>query len=142
MVEVQPFAGKQDGLVARNLANPSGQPIPDSLTARLRCRPPAQRVPAPKVGDRVRYRHHAHGPTSEAEVRHVVWNNKEDYGVWRFVLDETSPSRRPVEVNGERVMELVEDPWVDVYLMTQYGYLATREARAPGSAGWLPLEGE
>lgn len=139
---MQPFAGKQDGLVARNLANPSDQPIPDWMGPLLRCRPPDKRVPAPKVGDRVRYRHHAHGPITIAEVRHVVQDNKEDYGVWRFVLDENTAERRPVEVNGERLMELVEDPWWDVYLMTDYGYLATREARAPGSAGWMPLEGE
>lgn len=137
---MQPFAGKQDGMVARNLANPTGQPIPDWLAHHIRNRPPHERTKLPEPGQVVGYRHEPHGPVSQAQVIRVDMGNRQDWNVWKFATDPRHGENRPIEVNGKRVMVLVDDPWPDVYLRTDYGHVVTREARAPGSAGWLHLK--
>lgn len=126
-----------DDMVANSLANPSGMPVAQHDVVWARCRPPHERTQPPKAGDRVWYRHHPHGPLTEAEVERVDESDRGDYNVWRFVLDE---QRRPVVVNGERLMEKVDDPWPDVWLRTDFGRTVTREARIDGAPGWLPKE--
>lgn len=123
-------------LVRNMLANPSGMPVEQQDALNARCRPPERRTPIPSVGQRVWYRHDAHGPLTEAEIYHIDTSNQQDYGVWRFVIDPMTNG--PVEVGGRRVMELVDDPWPDVWLNTAWGRVATREARIEGSPGWLP----
>ena len=125
-------------MVSHNLANPTSMPVTPELVAWARCRPSHERTPLPRCGHRVWYRHDHHGTVTVAEVERVDMSNKDDYGVWRFVLD----NGQPVLVAGQRVMELVEDPWPDVWLRTDWGRVVTREARIPGSAGWLPMRQE
>lgn len=123
-------------LVSHNLANPTTMPVPQELVAWARHRPPHQRTRIPRPGERVLYRHVPYGELSEAEVEEVDTSNMEDWNVYRVVVDE---SGRPVEIGGRRVTEMVEDPWPDLVLRTDYGRLVTREARIDGSPGWLPM---
>lgn len=120
--------------ITRMLANPTEMPVTPEQVAWARCRPPHQRTPIPAPGQLVRYRHTHFGELSEARVESVEMSDPNDYGVWRYVLD----GGRPVLVGGKHVMEMVEDPWVDVILRTDWGRLVTRESRIEGSAGWLP----
>jgi hypothetical protein len=99
-----------------------------------RCRPPRHRTRLPEVNERVWYRHRPGGPLTDAEVIRIDPPASGDFNVFRFVLDE---NRVPVTVGGQRVIELVDDPWPDVILSTDYGCLATKEARLPGSAGYV-----
>lgn len=130
------FAGKVDGMVARNLANPTSMPVSQEAVFYARCRPVEHRTPIPEAGQRVWYRHNPHGPLTPAMVEGVSMADPGDYNVWRFKLDEF---RQPIEANGKRVMEMTEDPWPDVILHTDWGRLVTREARIDGSPGWLPM---
>jgi len=110
----------------------------DTLWAR--CRPLARRTVLPAVGARVGYRKDAHGPIIPATVVSVDLGNRADPNVWRYrVLD---PTKGPeLDELGQRVMELVDDPWPDVvlHLDGMPGVHPTREARLPGSPGWLPM---
>lgn len=126
-------------LVSRNLANPTTMPVPLEQVQRARCRPPHERTRIPHPGERVWYRHDPYGPLAEAEVEAVDVSNVEDWNVYRVVLDER---RYPVEIGGRRVTEMVEDPWPDLILRTDYGRVVTREARIDGSPGWLPMRQE
>lgn len=125
-------------LVARNLANPTTMPVTPEMVAWARCRPERDRTPMPEPGARVWYRHDHRGPLTVAEVEKVDLSNQDDYGVWRVVVDPDSG--KPVEVAGARLMELVDDPWPDVWLRTDWGRVVTRESRIEGSAGWLPMK--
>lgn len=124
-----------DGL--KGLFNPSGMQLTPEQVAWARCRPPHQRTPWPEPGQRVLYRHDPYGTLTEAVVEHVESSYTGDYNVWRFIVDERG---QPVVVGGRRMMEMVDDPWPDVYLQTDWGRVATREARLDGSPGWLPKE--
>lgn len=125
-------------LVSRNLANPTTMPVTPEMVTWARCRPPAQRTPMPEKGQRVWYRHNHHGPLSVAEVERVDLARQDDYGVWRFCVDPHTG--KPVEREGVPLMELVDDPWPDVWLRTDWGRVVTRESRIDGSAGWLPMK--
>lgn len=127
------------GMVSRNLANPTTMPVTPEMVAWARCRPGRDRTPMPEPGARVWYRHNHHGPLTVAAVEKVDLSNRDDYGVWRFVVDAIG---KPVMVEGRRLMELVDDPWPDVWLRTDYGRVVTRESRIEGSAGWLPMRQE
>jgi len=129
-------AADTEKLVRRILANPSGMPVAQHEALNARCRAPHLRTAMPVAGTRVQYRHNPHGPLTDAMIEHVDTSNKDDYGVWRFVIDPASGA--PVTAGGERLMELVDDPWPDVWLHTDWGRLVTREARIEGSPGWLP----
>lgn len=100
------------------------------------CRPPEARTPFPEPHDVVWYRHEPFGPLSEATVEQVDTSNPRDTYVWAHVVDPASG--RPVKAEGRYVMEMVLDPWPDVYLRTRWGRIVTREARIEGSPGWLP----
>jgi hypothetical protein len=120
-----------------NLANPTGIPMTTEDVVKTRCRPPWLRTDLPIVGQRVHYRHEEYGPLVEAEILSVDMENRKDPCVWMYVLDD---NRNPVELHGIRVMELVPDPWPSVRLRVTGSNMCydTREARFPGSPGWLP----
>lgn len=127
-------------LIANKLGNPTSLPVTPEQVQWARCRPIKQRTALPKVGQLVWYRHEHLGTVVEAEVYKVDGSNRGDYNVWRFKVDQFGV---PVEdALGQRVMEMVEDPWPDVYVKTPWGNFVTREARIPGSAGWLPKGGK
>lgn len=120
-----------------NLANPTGLPMTLNDVLNVRCRSAFMRTDLPYVGQQVKYRHEDYGPLVDAKILSVDMENRGDHNVWRYVLDA---NRIPVELHGVRVMELVDDPWPSVRLQTVKGFLVdTREARFPGSPGWLPL---
>ena len=63
-----------------------------------------------------------------------------DWNVWRYVVRD--PAAGPIELDevGNRAVELVDDPWPSVLLETLDGpkiRTECREARLPGSPGWL-----
>jgi hypothetical protein len=121
----------QEAVSAPILDGPAGPD--DGVWAR--CRPARHRTPLPERGQRVWYRHRRGWPLTDAEVMRIDPPASGDFNVYRFVLDPHTG--QPVMVNGERVMELVDDPWPDVVLSTDYGCLATKEARLPESAGYV-----
>lgn len=113
-----------------------------------RCRPPSDRVPMCSVGDVVGWREVVRGPVVRATVVEIGPVNYDDPTVWRFVVP--NPSRGPLlDDAGERLRELVPDPWFEVKLLARRMvgsppkegaavYVWTKEARLPGSPGWLP----
>lgn len=105
-----------------------------------RNRPPVERTPRPEVGQRVWYRHRAHGALERAEVVEVV-EDESDPSTHRYVVHD--PTQGPVTdpATGRRLRELVNDPWWSVLLKVEghAGLIMTREARIAGSPGWLPL---
>lgn len=104
------------------------------------CRPLECRTPFPEPGEVVWYRHEPFGQLSEATVEQVDTSNPRDTYVWAHTIDPETGY--PVRVEGKYVMEMVLDPWPDVYLRTRWGRIVTREARIEGSPGWLPRGGE
>ena len=119
-----------------NLANPTGMPMTAQDVQNVRCRSPWLRTDLPRRGQRVKYRHEEYGPLVDAEILSVDMENRHDPCVWAYVLDA---SRNPVTINGVRQMVTVADPWPSVRLSTVHGFIVdTREARFPGSPGWLP----
>lgn len=128
-------AAAEPKLLTRMLANPTEMPVTPEQVQWARCRPPEARTPIPKPGQLVHYRHVHFGPLTTAQVLEVDVSNHGDFGVWRYVKDERG---YPVQVGGQYAMEMVEDPWVDTYLATDWGRIVTRESRIEGSAGWLP----
>lgn len=125
-------------LVADSLANPTSFPVRQEDVIWARCRAPHERTPMPVAGQRVGYRHDRGGPVTDAQIERVDVSDRGDYNVWRFVLDD---SGYPVVVEGQRVVEMVDDPWPDVWLRTDWGRVVTREARIEGMPGWLPRVG-
>jgi len=120
-----------------NLANPTGMPMTIEDVVKTRCRPPHLRTNLPVEGQIVALRREEYGPVVLAEILSVDMENRRDPCVWQYVLDQ---NRSPVEIHGVRVMELVPDPWPSVHLrvLDSNRYYDTREARFPGSPGWLP----
>lgn len=131
-----------------------------------RCRAPGQRTPLPVVGEIVGLRLANYGPVVRARVTDDGMATPSDtrpgaeidWNVWRYrteeLYDDTGALvvRRPVLLPpvvgalggvAHRAVELVDDPWPDVTLKTLDGpvmFTRTREARLPGSAGWLRQE--
>lgn len=119
-----------------SLANPTGIPMTLEDVITTRCRPAWLRTDLPRVGQEVQYRHDEYGPLVDATILLVEMENRRDPCVWRYVLDEAG---RPVVLAGVRIMEMVDDPWPSVRLQTVHNLTVdTREARFPGSPGWLP----
>ena len=102
-----------------------------------------ERPPKPAPGDVVSLRTFPHGPLVEAVVEDVL-EDENDPNTHQYVVPHAS--RGPVVgPDGERLRELVWDPWWTVRLkvVDAHGataYVETREARLPGSPGWLPRE--
>ena len=90
-------------------------------------RPAAHRTPAPKVGDRVKYRANSWRDDEivDAQILDVQWDHPDDMQLM------TKAGPHP-------------DPWPWVILGYEQGKtpmtVRTREARLEGSAGWLPLD--
>lgn len=124
--------------VERQLLLQDAMPVTQHEYIAAICRPPALRTPFPAPGDWVWYRHDPFGALTEAEVESVDISNPRDQYVWRYAVDPAS--RELIKVEGKSVMEMVDDPWPDVYLKTRWGRIVTREARLNGSPGWLPRE--
>lgn len=116
-----------------------------------RCRPPADRTSRPRTFQIVGLRLQQGGPVVRARIvsvadqapEHTRPTDELDENVWRYQLDKNSPRRAPIEIDehGLRAVELVEDPWFDCVVETLEGpklRTMTREARLPGSSGWLP----
>lgn len=82
-------------------------------------------TPVPAPGERVLYRHDAHGDITDALVVEVR-------------VDPRDPN---VHVTGEP-WRIRADPWPDLILSTAWGLVQTKEARVRGSAGWLPANWE
>lgn len=117
------------------------------LVAALRTRPPSRRTDKPYVGEVLGWRAQPGGPVVRAKVLRV--NDEKpadtragmpvDWNVWRYV--QPAPGAKPIEdLLGNRLIELVDDPWWDVRLETVDGppiRVETREERLAGAGGWL-----
>lgn len=114
----------------------SAMPVAQHERIAALCRPPERRTAMPRAGQVVWYRHEPFGALQPVEVLEVDISNPADTYVWRYAVDGNN---WPVMVDGKHVMELVDDPWPDVYLKTSWGRIVTREARIEGSPGWLPM---
>lgn len=127
-------------------------PTTREMIAWARCRPLIARTELPVMGEILGWRALASGPTVRARVLTVDLDpptdtragSTIDSNVWRYVVHD--PQAGPVmrDALGNRAVELVEDPWPTVLLATLDGprlRVETREARLPGSPGWL-REGE
>jgi len=113
-----------------------------------RCRPPGSRTCPPGVGEVVGLRIQVYGPVVRARVLAAGMDRPADtragqeidWNVWRYLVAD--PTRGPVvqDEAGNRAVCLVDDPWPNVLLETVEGLkmrICTREARLPGSPGWL-----
>ncbi len=101
-------------------------------------RPGQHRVPVPRPGDQVMYRHDEWGDVSEAEVLSVQpLDDLDDPHLW---FPQTDERGQLLELDGRPILAQKPDPWPRVVLRTRYGTAVTREARVRGSAGWLPLD--
>lgn len=127
----------EEKMIARTWGNPSAHPVSVDRAIWAKCRPADERTRLPVAGQRVWYRHDPGGPLVVAQIERVDMETRTDWNVWRQKVDS---QQRAVEVKGERVMEMVDDPWPDVYLRMPWGMVVTREARIEGSAGWLPMK--
>jgi hypothetical protein len=122
--------------------------------ARARWRPPEHRTPIPAVGDRVIYRAVDDGPTVGAIVLEVQdmthpgnaparWpdprNPPFDPNCWQ--VRTASPGVPVFDEEGLMVVDPHPDTWPTLLLKVdgQASHVQTREARLPGSAGWLPV---
>jgi len=110
-----------------------------------RRRPPEQRTPCPIPGMEVYVRLAANGPLVVGTVLEVSVDEN-DPSTHQYVVPD--PSRPPLThpLTGRRLRELVDDPWwsLRIRLVDGHGavaYVDTREARLPGSPGWLPMDG-
>jgi hypothetical protein len=112
-----------------------------------RCRPRHARTSPPEVGQVVGYRAQANGPVVRAKVLRVLDappadtrpGSDIDWNVWRYVVPNpaTGPLMRD---EANRAVTLHDDPWWNVLIQTLDGpalRIETREARLPGSPGWL-----
>lgn len=101
------------------------------------CRPARHRVKPPMVGDEVLYRHNN---WEDPEVARVVWVQPTDDVDDPHVMQVQQREGRPVLLDGRPVFVTNPDAWLRVHLRTSHGIADTREARLPGSPGWLPLD--
>lgn len=112
-----------------------------------RCRPVGQRTEPPRIGEVVGLRLAVYGPVVRARVLSAGMappadtrpGAEIDWNVWRYRLGRNGA---PIERDalGNREIELVDDPWPSVLVETIEGpklRTETREARLPGSPGWL-----
>lgn len=141
--------------------HPPSMTLEREVVDRLRCRPEGERRRPPQPGDVVGWRRVQGGPVERATVvsvdsmtdphaheRDEFEPHGPDPAVWRVRKNPltSAPVYGPL---GEYLYELVDDPWPNVVLRTdpvrdgdsvkgRREFTITREARLPGSAGWLP----
>jgi hypothetical protein len=106
------------------------------------CRPAPRRVPRPAVGDDVLYRHDS---WLEPIPARVLWVQPDDDVDDPHVCQvQTDGQGMPVLVEGRPVFVTNPDAWLTVKLAVTIDgsamHMITREARLPGSPGWLPLD--
>jgi hypothetical protein len=102
------------------------------------CRPIEQRTALPHVGYVVGYRHDPCGPVERAVVTQEPDMATEDDPHTHYVITDWATRKPALDALGRRRYALVEDPWPTVRLQTtSHGVIETREARLPGSPGWL-----
>lgn len=116
-------------------------PYAASELAWARQRPAPHRVPVPRVGDEVLYRHDYWGPVEQAEALAVQsLTDLDDPMLWQIEVDGFG---HPLTLEGRPVISQLLDPWPTVDLrIPGRGVGRTREARLRGSPGWLPLDWE
>lgn len=105
------------------------------------CRPAPRRTPLPAVGDEVLYRHDSWLEPIPAVVE---WIQPGDDVGDPHVMQPQIENGLPVLVEGRPVFVTNPDAWLSLILrVTLDGAVVrpiTREARLPGSPGWLPLD--
>jgi hypothetical protein len=143
--------------------HPPGMTLERATVDALRCRPEAERRKPPRPGDVVGWRRVHGGPVERATVvevdsltdPHAHENDAHaphgpDAAVWRVVTNPAAAT--PLYgADGGYLYELLPDPWPNVVLRVdpvrdeetnsvkgRTEFTITREARLPGSAGWLP----
>jgi len=109
-----------------------------------RRRPAPERALIPAVGDEVMYRHDEMGPVFHADVLGVQsLDDVEDPNLWYV---QTDASGSPVLIDGRKVLARAFDPWPELTLRVYFPGGSregcAREARLPGTCGWLPLDWE
>lgn len=108
------------------------------------CRPPQRRTPRPKVGDEVLYRADSwHEPIPAR----VLWVQPDDDVDDPHVMQPQTDGQGGVAlVEGRPVFVTNPDAWLSLKLAVtidgRIEHPITREARLPGSPGWLPLDWE
>jgi hypothetical protein len=121
-----------------------GLPVTLAQRAWAICRPFPHRTPRPKVGDEVLYRADS---WREPIPARVLWiqpdDDVDDPHVCQVQIDEHG---RPTLLDGRPLFVTNPDAWLSLKLsITIDGHIEhpiTREARLPGSPGWLPLDWE
>ena len=107
-------------------------------------RPGPRRTPMPAVGDEVLYRHDSWQLPIPAVVEWV--QPDDDVDDPHVCQVQTDDKGGVLLVEGRSVFITNPDPWLSVILrVTLDGHEVrplTREARLPGSPGWLPLDWE
>jgi hypothetical protein len=109
---------------------------------RARWRPEEHRTPIPDVGDRVLFRPAEDAGLIHATVLEVTYHDPEgvDWNCWRV---RTNPATAAPVYDEDRqvILDPHPDAWPTLLLKVdgQASHTMTREARLPGSAGWLPL---
>ena len=127
--------------------HPAAGPLSNQQRWSLANRPPEQRRKPPVVGATVGYRHEEGGIVVPAVVMWVQAADQTaatagefDPNVYRVKMK--SPGMPERTVLGALALEPLADAWPLVKLRTRVGgatlIIDTREARLPGSAGWLP----
>ena len=124
-----------------------GLPATPSQSSWAISRPGPRRVPQPQVDDEVLYRHNSWETPVRATVTWVQpADDIDDPNLWQA---QTDGSGGTVLVEGKPVFVQNPDPWVRVHLAVHAGQVSgmiggftveTREARLPGSPGWLPMD--
>lgn len=120
--------------------------------AQARKRPFPDRVPLPKEGDELLYRH-VEGSPLLYRIRVLAvesLENLSDGNLWYFQTDQYG---QPATLEGDQILAQAHDPWPMIRFelldeVNERGWLPagaqgdTREARMRGSCGWLPLDWE
>src|SRR5690348_6150212 len=123
-----------------------GLPATPAQVAWARSRPGPRRVPLPQVGDEVLYRHDSWATPVRATVTYVhPLDDYDDPHLWQA---QTDGQGGHVLIEGKPVFIANPDPWPLLHLSVHAAQVSgmiggftveTREARLPGSPGWLPL---
>lgn len=104
-------------------------------------RPADLRTALPHVGDTVGYRHDPCGPVERAAVIAEPDLFTESDPHTHYVITDWATRHPALDALGRRQYALVDDPWPTVRVRTAtHGIVETREARLPGSPGWLKWE--
>lgn len=124
-----------------------GLPATEAQVAWARSRPAPRRTQVPQIGDEVLYRHDSWDTPVRATVTGV--QPIDDIDDPHVMQPQTDGAGNVVLVEGRPVFVSNPDPWLLVHLTVDARQIPgvigsftveTREARLPGSPGWLPLD--